>query len=278
MSACHVLPRALLTRTLTATLTSGLLALGLVAATSASAEAARPWPGGRITYVDKTKDSKAVRTAVRAWNHSGVRVRFVKVKKPSRAALVIRNSKNVPSGCGSGRATLGYVPGGRAFVNILHGTDAGGQGCALPGQTLVLAHELGHVLGLTHNDSTCSVMNSSRSTGSPPPALSPGHPTAPGPAALSVVRGAEPAVPGWLGTWGYGVPGLEVHATAGTCTAVPGDRSTQVAVDLWDVPVGSSQQVYVPSLPAGTHCLSVWQFDQGNNYALTPATVTVQVG
>ncbi|WP_162599836.1 M57 family metalloprotease [Nocardioides solisilvae] len=299
---------------------------------AAGARGIRKWPRGRITYVDRTKDRDAVRAAVKLWNRSGVKIRFVKVRKASRAALVIRDSTNVPSGCGSGLASLGYVPGGRAFVNILHGGDEGGQGCAFPGQTLVVAHELGHVLGLRHDDSRCSVMNSShvngvaqreclgedlsatakpgrwrcrvlervdlkraaRMYGGRPkvrqqewcdaieriPATGPvtWTPDSYGGAGdLTVVRGAEPPVPGWLGTWGFGAPGLEVHATPGVCTAVPGDDATTVRTDLWEVPVGASQEVSLYGLAPGTHCVSVWQFDQGTNYALAPSTVTVTV-
>lgn len=120
----------------------------------------RRWPGDRITYFDATKDSDAVRLAVKFWNRSGVDMQFKKVMSKKKAKLVIRNSRKVPHGCGTGLATLGYTGRRQAFVNILRGTDADGQACAWPGQTIVVTHELGHVLGLKHLDSTCSVMNS----------------------------------------------------------------------------------------------------------------------
>jgi len=147
-----------------------LIAILLTAGVAASAEAApRKWPNGRITYVDQTRDSEAVELAVRAWNRSGIKVRFVKVTSARKARLIIRNSRRVPSGCGTGLATLGYPgPGRKGFVNILHGTDTDGQKCAVPGQTLVLAHELGHVVGLDHNMSGCSLMNTSHTNGVAP--------------------------------------------------------------------------------------------------------------
>lgn len=120
----------------------------------------RRWPGKRITYFDASKDHQAVNKAVWLWNHSGIKMKFTKVKSKKRAKLVIRNSRKVPQGCGTGLATLGYTGKRQAYVNILHGTDADGQSCAWPGQTLVVAHELGHVLGLTHDDGRCSLMNS----------------------------------------------------------------------------------------------------------------------
>jgi hypothetical protein len=129
------------------------------AAATARYARVRTWPGRTITYFDATKDSGAVKRAVRLWNKSGIDMRFKKIRSKRKAQLLIRNSTNVPDGCGTGLATLGYTGRRQAFVNILHGTDADGQTCAWPGQTLVVAHELGHVLGLRHDDSRCSLMN-----------------------------------------------------------------------------------------------------------------------
>lgn len=308
-----------------------LIALLLTAGQAASAEAApRKWPQGRITYVDKSLDPLAVKRAVRAWNSSGLNVRFVKVSSARKARLVIQDTKRVPGGCGTGYGTLGYPgPGRKAFVSILHGTDADGQKCALPGQTLVVAHELGHVLGLEHIMSGCSLMNTSHTNGVAPTLclgddideakpgrwrcriiekvdlkraqrIYGGRPRVAEPAwcdaidripatgavtasqpsgsyfTLTATRAAEPAVPAWLGTWAYGEPGFEVHATPHACTAVPGDSSTQVAVGLWGAtPVGGTMSEFLQPIPAGPVCLSVWQFDQGYNFALAPSTVLV---
>jgi hypothetical protein len=315
------------------TLTTALLTvLTVTVGVPSAAEAApRKWPHGRITYVDRSKDPEAVKLAVQAWNSSGLRIRFVKVRTARKARLVIQNTRRVPSGCGSGYGTLGYPgPGRKAHVSILHGTDADGQGCAWPGQTLVVAHELGHVLGLDHDMSGCSLMNTSHTNGVAPSlclgddveAAKPGRwrcrvlekvdlkkvkrlyggkPRVREPewcdaidripatgvvsaqqdpetgwVTTTVVRAAEPAVPGWLGTWGYGEPGYEIHATPGACSATPGDDTTQVGLGLWgDVPVGGAMTEDLPPLPAGPVCLSVWQFDQGYNFALAPSTVMV---
>ena len=315
-------------RVVLALLTSLVLTVGL----ASSADAApRTWPKGRITYVDKSLDPEAVKAAVRAWNTSGLDVKFVKVSSARKARLVIKNTKRVPAGCGTGYGTLGYPgPGRKATVSILHGSDADGQKCAWPGQTLVVAHELGHVLGLEHTMSGCSLMNTSHTNGVAPSLclgddvdeskpgrwrcrvlekvdlrrvkrIYGGRPKLREPEwcdaieriaatgavtatqdplsgwfTTTVTRAPEPAVPGWIGTWGYGEPGYEVHATPNACTAVPGDDTTQVALGLWaDVPVSGALTEELPPLPAGPVCLSVWQFDRGYNFAFAPSTVMV---
>ena len=308
-----------------------LTALALTVGLAATAEAApRKWPKGRITYVDKTLDPIAVKNAVRAWNSSGIDIRFKKVSSVRKARLVIRNTKRVPAGCGTGYGTLGFPgPGRKAYVSILHGTDADGQKCAWPGQSLVVAHELGHVLGLGHTMSGCSLMNTSHTNGVAPTlcigddidAAKPGRwrcrmiekvdlkrarriyggkvrvsdpewcdaverIAATGAVtatqvsgsffSLTVTRAPEPAVPGWLGTWAYGEPGFEVHATPGACTAVPGVDATRVGVGLWGAtPVGGTLTENLQPLPAGPVCLSAWQFDQGYNFALVGSTTLV---
>ncbi|WP_310526168.1 hypothetical protein [Nocardioides sp.] len=152
----------LLASTSAAQARSSLDGVGPVERTSALS---RPWPGDRIRYLDRTSAPVAVHRAVAAWNASGIDVRFVKVRRTSRAQLVIRDYDHV---CGFGIATTGYTPGSMAQAKIAV-EDANGEPCAWPEVTLKTVHELGHVLGLGHvPESTCAIMNPSTLEGVAP--------------------------------------------------------------------------------------------------------------
>ncbi len=130
------------------------VAAALITAGTAAAPAAAfrlggaAWPGGTISYHDATGYKADVRAAVRTWNESGARVRLRPAAR-SRARVRI-----VSGGFGcSGVAQLGYARGQRAVVRL-------GRGCNYaslrPG---IVAHELGHILGLAHEDRRCATMN-----------------------------------------------------------------------------------------------------------------------
>jgi hypothetical protein len=139
-----------------------LALLLLLMALPASADAYRlggeRWRGKTITYyVDAKQYREAVRNAVRAWNASGMRIRFKAVSK-RRAQLRIVYEKGPASATPSqGRGTLGYVRGGRNRVILPRVRPR--ANFDPPAATLVVAHEIGHVLGLRHDNRKCALMN-----------------------------------------------------------------------------------------------------------------------
>ena len=146
------------------------LALGGKLDASASfSRAGWRWPQRRIRYwVGARANARAIRTAVRTWNRSGVRLRFVAAPR-RRAEVFIRywpQTGCVPGGVtgtsydrNTGRAV-------RAEVRISR-PDPRNVACSRWAITMVVAHELGHVLGLAHEPRRCALMNTTLETLSP---------------------------------------------------------------------------------------------------------------
>jgi hypothetical protein len=133
-----------------------LSALALPASAGAFVIGGSAWPGHTITYFNAaTGLDDAVALGARAWNTSGARIRFVAVPR-SRAHVIFRTRVLSHSGvrddsCG-GHADVGHS-------KVLEHVDLE-PGCAgRPVAAAVVAHELGHILGLDHAASGCAVMN-----------------------------------------------------------------------------------------------------------------------
>ena len=137
---------------------------GLVVPAQADAYrlAGKRWPGRTIPYYSSaTQYAWSVNQAVAAWNGSGARIKFVRVTR-KRAKMTIKVAR--PRSGESGSATMGY-PGCAYWIN---GKCVRKQTSVVrlsPGwdrwsMAVIATHELGHVLGLDHENRRCAVMNS----------------------------------------------------------------------------------------------------------------------
>jgi hypothetical protein len=110
------------------------------------------WPTRTITYfTDTPAYAWSVDTAAYAWNTSGARIQFVRSSRANAKVLVgIRWYKK------AGDARVQRF--GDRFVSAQIGIQTGHDRYEM---ALIVAHELGHVLGLDHVYGSCATMNPS---------------------------------------------------------------------------------------------------------------------
>lgn len=141
-----------------------LVALPVGAGGSARANHAL-WPGDTITYYNAARVYRwQVRLATRAWNQADTGIRFVRVASEGAADLVIRSVNDL--GAASGWATVGYHPNAEVKLASPKSRPSHVDKWMMARNA---AHELGHVLGLVHEDDVCSIMNFGGSLCDPPP-------------------------------------------------------------------------------------------------------------
>jgi len=265
-----------------------------------AAESGR-WQGGVVRFYNAAADQQwAVDQAVAAWNGSGASVRFVPVPK-QEADLAIRDF----TGCRAGaEATVGRVARATIWLPRL---DQASPACNQYSVAVFAAHELGHVLGLTHQLSGCAAMNPAGNFRGPalcprapvgswwctlleqvdvahavqlyggtalarPQQFCPLYPAPAAPAGLTAT-----IVPGGV-TFGFVRPAeIPIPVFVGVSpdsddAVVPVLRRGACATGggplyHWNVPVGGTMTITYPATP-GAYCFTVWARDRTGQRSL----------
>ncbi len=118
----------------------------------------------RITYWNATAYGWGVDKAVKAWNRSGAHLHFAKAASRSAAKVVIQYLPGPANdfgicllpGYGGSTGSNGALTKGSAWVQRTK--DPTPWRCRFE-SAIVIAHELGHVIGLQHETSKCALMN-----------------------------------------------------------------------------------------------------------------------
>jgi hypothetical protein len=113
------------------------------------------WPSSTIGYYDLSHGyGWSLEQAAVAWDLSGAKVRFVPVPR-ARAQVIVGARLDAGDVHEAGEARV-HVGGGRIHDAVVYIRDGVDRYTAAQ----ILTHELGHVLGIAHDDRGCATMNS----------------------------------------------------------------------------------------------------------------------
>jgi hypothetical protein len=267
-----------------------------------------PWPGHTIRYFNAdTQLARPIAIAVRAWNTSGANLRFVPVPR-KRAAVIIR-AKRPPTtskdrGLCGGYASVGHYSRVE-YVDL----DPSCNGTEMA--AAVVAHELGHILGLDHASGACAAMTPAPDEMCRLPTLpwqyrcrlvQPddvrgaialyGGRQQPKPAFCDVFKPPQPATRLNVSSDGHFVAwhnpplplALETNNTSPRLSVLLGFQPETCPnavpnLDAFDTEVNAiparDQSIYIPAPAPGRWCVIVFVRDQYGRGALTSALVTV---
>jgi hypothetical protein len=154
-------------------LASALALLALVPAADAYEFNGAKWSSRTITYYNTaSRYDDEVKAAASAWNRSGVKIRWRAVPR-RRAAVVIKIDPDLETAgfATFGRSRRGRVSSGR--IDLRPDLSESGQTPehSRAVTTRVVVHEMGHILGLDHENRRCATMNSRMDAECPAPEL-----------------------------------------------------------------------------------------------------------
>jgi hypothetical protein len=134
-----------------------LLAAALVLLVAPTANAASsPYGHLTITYRNRSTYVWQVREAFAVWNRAGTPYRFVPARAGARADITVTQVPyfGTPSSSIAGFGGIGFVQLSKARMKLPSGFHNG--------QVRIVAHEIGHALGLPHTPNKCAIMYSAQ--------------------------------------------------------------------------------------------------------------------